>query len=183
MTKWLIRPQVRSYLAFLSTDKPKNERKTDGEGLVCVHYIHLCVLASRGRHSSWRLSHVGPVIESVMDGDQKMWPRLSWNGIVPLHPDLPSHPPSLHTRLQTPAITWSSFQNCIQRTAQWDRNPDRKCNASTLGLLLGSEGIGWPPASCLLSSGKPSVMLLWFPPACKPFEGPRSIDDGLRILL
>lgn len=62
-------------------------------GLVCVHYIHLCVLASREQHSSWRVSHVGPVIESVMDGDQKMWPRLSWNGIAPLHPDLPSHPP------------------------------------------------------------------------------------------
>lgn len=84
-------------LSRLSQHRHTQEWKENRwRGLVCVHYIHLCVLASREQHSSWRVSHVGPVIERVMDGDQKMWPRLSWNGIVPLHPDLPSPPLSAH---------------------------------------------------------------------------------------
>lgn len=90
-TKWLMWPQGRSYLTFL---KPKNERKTDGEGLVCVHYIHLCVLASREQHSSWRVSHVG------------LWLKAWWTGIRKCGLDCPGmelslsilicpHPPSL----------------------------------------------------------------------------------------
>lgn len=122
--------------------------------LVCVHGIHLCVLASREPHSGWRVSHVGPVIESVMDGDQKMLPQLSWNGIVPLYPLPPILPHWPHIPGHHMEFVPKESSETVPRGR---RNPDR--NASTPCLLLGSEGIKWPPASCLLSSGKPSALI------------------------
>lgn len=50
----------------------------------------------------------------------------------------------------------------------------RKCNTAPLRLLLDSEGIGWPPASCPLGSEKRSTALL--------LEGLRSINACLIIL-
>lgn len=120
---------------------------------VCPLFSCVCISLSRVR---LRLTSqpCRPVIESVMDGDQKMLLRLSWNGTVPLHlffffpcPDLPFGP-----------VRWFSEDQEILT----DVCINRKCNASSLRLLLGSEGIRWPPASCLLSSEKcVTALLCW----------------------
>lgn len=118
---------------------------------MCVHCICVCVSQSR---APLRLTSqpCRPVIESVMDGDQKMLPRLSWNGIVPLHlfifvpcPDMPS----------SPVRCFSEDRGMLT-----DICINRKGNAPSLCLLLGSEGIRWPPASGLFSSEKWEPALL-----------------------
>lgn len=116
MTKWLMWPQVRSYLAFLST---RMKGKQMGRPCVCPLYSFVCVSQPRAalkltsqpcRACDWKRDGRGSenVASIVLEWN---CPSPSWSALTP-------PPPPLHTRLQTHAITWSLFQNYIKLTVR-----------------------------------------------------------------
>lgn len=109
-----------------------------------------CVLASQGHHWGWLVSHVG------------LWLKAWWTRIRKCCLDCPGMELSLPIIFfvpccDLPSVRWFSEDQEILT----DVCINRKCDAPYLRLLLGSEGIRWPPASCLLSSEKCSTALLY----------------------
>lgn len=109
--------------------------------------LQSCVCISRSRAP---LRHGRPVIESVMDGDQKMLPRLSWNGIVPLHHLFhPGRPPPSLQYIPNLDMTNNPLRLLERLEESWHVWINRKCN--THSVFTSGKG-RYQVTSCFLSA-------------------------------